>query len=116
MSMRMRCGPYSIAICDDGRQRVFKMRTVESVASDDDERARSADLQSGCPVPPLTTTAPRIKSTFLKSSFFGLPLESWLGIVLQVAEEEFHSRLSLLFYFSFKKCDLKHDYIQEDAP
>ena len=44
--MPMRCGPYSIAICDDGRHRakgflLFKMRTVESVAGDDDVSARA---------------------------------------------------------------------------
>lgn len=75
-------------------------------------RARSADSQSR--VPPLMTTT----SLIYYPVFLSPSLESWRGIVLQVAEEEFSSRLSLLFFiFIFlKKGDLKHDYSQEDAP
>lgn len=48
--------------------------------------------QSGCPVPPLTTTRPRILSNFLKACLSTPGVE----LVLQVAGEEFVSRLSLL--------------------
>ena len=48
--------------------------------------------QSGCPVPPLTTTRPRILSIFLKVRLSNHGVE----FVLQVAGEEFASHLSIL--------------------
>ena len=48
--------------------------------------------QSGCPVPPLTTTRPRILSIFLKVRLSNHGVE----FVLQVAGEEFTSHLSIL--------------------
>jgi hypothetical protein len=94
----MRCGPYSPAIWDDdgrGRQRVSKMRAVESVAGDDDVSARAFCrlAESRSTLDDNDLPVPHILSSFLSPS-----LESWRGIVLQVAEEEFSSRLSLLFF------------------
>jgi len=88
------------------------MRTVESVAGDDDVSARAfcrlAEWLS-------CSTLDNDRASYIMQFFVSLPLESWRGsgIVLQVAEEEFHSRLSI---FILKKHDLEHDYSQQDAP
>lgn len=92
----MRCGPYSPAIWDDdgrGRQMVSKMRAVESVAGDDDVSARAF-----CRLAESRSTLDDNDLPHILSSFLSPSLESWRGIVLQVAEEEFSSRLSLLFF------------------
>lgn len=92
------------------------MRTVESVAGDDNvsarARARSADLQNGCPVPPLTTTDLVYYPSFFKPASrilawkWNCPTGGGGRIPLT----------SVDFYFKKTRSDLKHDYIQEDAP
>ena len=78
-------------MCDDEHEGFFKWgppNPSPAVTSS----ALAGCRQSGCPVPPLTTTRPRILSIFLKVRLSNHGVE----FVLQVAGEEFASHLSIL--------------------
>lgn len=73
------------------------MRAVESVAGDDDVSPRApAFCRLAEWLSSSTIDNDRPRFFFKKKS---LAFESWRGIVLQVAQEEFHSRLSIFIFF-----------------